>query len=102
MVFFSSFFFLVSQECSWFQSFPRWVVEGIRIEEEIVLRSRNGQLWPVGTLARHDGRRMICSGWVRFVEKNHLKPQDKCMFELVVDETNTCREIRVDVIRGDD
>ena len=74
------------------------MLEGIGLGEKLVLRCENNKVWPVGTVVRKDGRCMIGSGWAQFVKGNKLKADDKCLFELVVDETSTCREIRVQII----
>ncbi|KAG6666376.1 putative B3 domain-containing protein At5g66980 [Carya illinoinensis] len=72
----------------------------IKLKQEVVIRGPNEEKCPVKIVKRSNGRIMIANGWSYFVEKNAVQPKDQCVFEFILGRGNTCREMRVQILRG--
>lgn len=77
------------------------VVQAFKIElkPKVVIRDQNGKSWPVKIIFKTDGRIAIGTGWSNFA-RSSVKARDQCVFEFVLQSGNTCKEIRVYVLRG--
>ncbi|KAF4403597.1 hypothetical protein CsatB_023302 [Cannabis sativa] len=78
-------------------SIPRSVFKGVKLCPEIVLCNENNKKWRVKCTLRKDGRAALTVGWSEFRKQNNLKPNDTCVFELLVvgNQHNKCTEIKV-------
>jgi hypothetical protein len=72
----------------------------IRLEENMVIRDQNRNQWPVKVRFRDDGRFALGRGWSDFRKENNLQVRDQCVFEFVLGRGNTCKEIHVQILRG--